>query len=344
MSAPQIRADHDSLKRISQIFARQAADSQRVQQGVRRQIDTLQGGDWIGLGANKFYGEMSSEIMPALKKLSAAMQAADRVTRQISQILQDADQRAAVLFRLGLAPGLGLGTPAPGLGPGAGGADGVGADGSSSLQKAVLSAYETAVPIYKVASGAETLIGFAGKFVEAGMHMNKGWVPPKALEFIAKNPYMQGIGKGFAVFGAGVSLSKLIDDPSVKTGTDFGVSSVGLVGSMVGGPTGMVTGAFAGGYAIGSLIEPYTTPALSNALTKWDPLDLGYSPRNYPRTTIKDYERSGNDMSMGVARDVYSGLLKSSVVDAASFAKEYSDSTGISTDKFLANPAFGFIR
>jgi len=329
VSAPLIRADYDSLAKISQIFARHGASSHQLHQRIQRQVDTLEGGDWIGKGAKAFYREMGAEVLPSLERLSVALQAADRVTRQISQIMQDADPEAAALFRLGLAPGLGLGTSLA-----AGATDGTGANGSSSLQKSILSAYEQAVPIYKLASGANTLTGLAGTFTEAAM--KKGWVPPKALEFIAKNPYLKGIGKGFAVFGAGVNLAKLVDDPSVQTGADFGVSSVGLIGAMVGGSTALVTGAFAGGYAVGSMIAPYTTEPLSNALVKWNPLGLGYSPHNYPNTTISDYERSGKEMPMGVARDVYLGLRKSNSTKAANFAEDYAKGTGMSTQKFYA--------
>jgi len=340
MSAPQIRADHDSLAKISQIFARHGASSQQLHQRIQRQVNTLQGGDWIGKGAKAFYREMDAEVLPSLKQLSAALQAADRVTRKISQIMQDAGEEAAALFRLGLAPGLGLGTLAAGLAAGA--ADGTGADGSPSLLKSILSAYKDSVP-FNVASGVDTLLGLAGTFTKE--LISKGWSAPKVLDFIANNKYLGAAGKGFAIFGAGVNVGNFVDDPGVQTGADLGASGIGLYGAFAAGPAGAVAGAFAGGYSFGSaFIAPYTTGPLSDALTKWDPLDRGYSPSNYPRSTIRDYELSGKKMSMDVARDVYTGLRKSSSKDAAAFAKNYSESNGMSTGEFYAKSSFFWFR
>jgi WXG100 family type VII secretion target len=95
MPAPRIRGDYDSLAQISQIFARHAENMQRSIQQVQRQIDTLQGGDWVGKGATAFYQEMDGEVLPALKRLATGFSTANRVARQISQILNQAEEEAA---------------------------------------------------------------------------------------------------------------------------------------------------------------------------------------------------------------------------------------------------------
>jgi len=99
MPAPRIRGDYDSLAQISQAFARRAADTQRTIQRIKRQINTLQGGDWIGKGAKAFYREMDSEVLPSLKRLATALETANRATRQIIQILRAAEEDAARIFR-----------------------------------------------------------------------------------------------------------------------------------------------------------------------------------------------------------------------------------------------------
>lgn len=100
MPAPKVRADHDQLARIATMFGRQSQDSQRSLQRVKRELDTLQGGDWIGKGAQAFYKEMDQDVLPALKRLTAALAEAQRTTVQISRILKQAEQDAARLFRL----------------------------------------------------------------------------------------------------------------------------------------------------------------------------------------------------------------------------------------------------
>ena len=52
-------------------------------------LEILKGGDWVGKGADKFYGEMDSAVLPALKRLITALETAQRVTRQISKIHKD---------------------------------------------------------------------------------------------------------------------------------------------------------------------------------------------------------------------------------------------------------------
>ncbi|MFZ2488788.1 MAG: hypothetical protein WAZ19_11755, partial [Anaerolineae bacterium] len=57
-------------------------------------------------GAAAFFGEMSSEVLPALSRLGAALQQAQQVTRQISSVLRAAEEEASQPFR-GHADGAG---------------------------------------------------------------------------------------------------------------------------------------------------------------------------------------------------------------------------------------------
>ncbi|MBM4423802.1 MAG: WXG100 family type VII secretion target [Chloroflexi bacterium] len=101
MSAPKVRADHDSLGQIAQIFSQQADASRRTLQNIKRNVDTLQGGDWIGQGANAFYREMHSDVIPALQRLVRAMEESGRVTQQISRLMQTAEDDVSRLFNRG---------------------------------------------------------------------------------------------------------------------------------------------------------------------------------------------------------------------------------------------------
>ena len=117
MPAPRIRGDYDSLAQISQAFARRAADTKRTIQRVKRQINTLQGGDWIGKGAKAFYREMDSEVLPSVQRLAKALETANRATRQIIQILRAAEEDAARIFRAVSVGGVGamIGTAIGGI-------------------------------------------------------------------------------------------------------------------------------------------------------------------------------------------------------------------------------------
>ena len=123
MPAPKIRADHDQLNQIASRFGRQASDVQKSLKRVKGEVDTLQGGDWVGKGATAFYNEMDSEVLPALTRLASALYAAQKVTDQISKILQAAEDEAARILAVIKATAGGAGGVAAGVAAGTSAAD-----------------------------------------------------------------------------------------------------------------------------------------------------------------------------------------------------------------------------
>jgi WXG100 family type VII secretion target len=98
MSAPTIRSDYDQLKSVAQTFSQQAETLNGMTNNVRSCMDTLQGGDWIGQGAQAFFKEMNDSILPTLKRLNNAMSESSRITGQISQIMKQAEDSASKVF------------------------------------------------------------------------------------------------------------------------------------------------------------------------------------------------------------------------------------------------------
>jgi WXG100 family type VII secretion target len=104
MSAPIVRANYDQLAQMTSLFAQHADRTRQTLQHLYRQQETLQGGDWLGQGAQKFYSEMNSHVVPTLNRLVHALEQAAETTRQISQIQQQAETQAASFFKLNGAP------------------------------------------------------------------------------------------------------------------------------------------------------------------------------------------------------------------------------------------------
>lgn len=121
MPAPRIRGDYSQLTQIAKTFGAAADNTRNTFQRLKQNKETLQGGDWLGKGADKFYQEMDSAIFPALQRLQKAFSAAQSVTQQISQIIKTAETDAAAVFKLDSGAG------APG-----GGGDGSGSGGGES--------------------------------------------------------------------------------------------------------------------------------------------------------------------------------------------------------------------
>ena len=130
MTAPRVRADYDQLKQTAQAFGGQAEATQKVLQALQRDLEVLQGGDWLGKGATAFYQEMGSQVMPTMKRLANALQTAQQTTLQIQQIVKQAEDEAARWLR-GDGSGAGAGV-VPGPGPGGGSGSGSGGAGGGS--------------------------------------------------------------------------------------------------------------------------------------------------------------------------------------------------------------------
>lgn len=94
----RIRADHDQLSQISQGFGREADKTRQTLDRLKQSMEVLKNGDWIGKGATAFYQEMESSILPAVQRLVNAMEMAQRITRQISQVMKDVEEESSHVF------------------------------------------------------------------------------------------------------------------------------------------------------------------------------------------------------------------------------------------------------
>jgi len=137
MPAPRFRGDYDSLTKIAQGFAQHASRASQTNRSLTQTMNTLKGGDWIGKGATAFYKEMEGEVMPAMIRLAKALEASDRVTRQIGKLIKQAEDDASRLFRLdgigGLLGGILGGAIGGALGGGLGGAIGEAVGGAGGV-------------------------------------------------------------------------------------------------------------------------------------------------------------------------------------------------------------------
>jgi len=141
MPGPKVRADYDALKNVAQGFSQQADETAKSLQSLQGQMETLQGGDWVGQGATAFYAEMNDQVLPTIKRLQSALQNSADITQKISQAMKTAEDDAAkVLGGAGAAGALGaaaakvLGGASAGGGAAGGGgsAGGGGAAGGGS--------------------------------------------------------------------------------------------------------------------------------------------------------------------------------------------------------------------
>jgi len=98
MPPTRIRADYDGLKQIAQRFGQEAQETIRTVRNLEQAANTLRQGDWIGEGANKFYEEFDSAIVPSLKRLQSALDNAGQTTKKIADVIRQAEELAARLL------------------------------------------------------------------------------------------------------------------------------------------------------------------------------------------------------------------------------------------------------
>src|SRR5574337_658370 len=99
MTASKVRADYEQLAQIAQVFCQQSETTQQVLRALQNDVNTLQRGDWVGKGAEAFYAEMNTAVLPAMKRVVGALSEASNTTQRISRIMKQAEDHSAALFR-----------------------------------------------------------------------------------------------------------------------------------------------------------------------------------------------------------------------------------------------------
>jgi WXG100 family type VII secretion target len=101
MPASLIQAQYNELNTLAQRFARQAQANDALIQRVLRHVQPLRQGGWQGQAAAAFFHEMDTEVLLAMRRLSAALVEARRITLEMVRVLQEAEKEAADPFRNG---------------------------------------------------------------------------------------------------------------------------------------------------------------------------------------------------------------------------------------------------
>jgi WXG100 family type VII secretion target len=96
--AGKIQADYDELNNIANQFSQESAGIEQLLGQIMNLVGELEGGGWVGRGAQAFYGEMHDLVEPGLKRLVQALENASNATKQVSNILSQAEHEASSLF------------------------------------------------------------------------------------------------------------------------------------------------------------------------------------------------------------------------------------------------------
>lgn len=93
-----VQAKYDDLEGVAVRFSQWAQSNAQISTRVRQKMEDLINGGWEGRGAEAFFNEMGSEVLPAIDRLTVVLEQSQDVTRQIISTFQEAEREAASVF------------------------------------------------------------------------------------------------------------------------------------------------------------------------------------------------------------------------------------------------------
>lgn len=285
MAVAIVQANYEDLAQIAARWHQQHETSEALDRRLKAALQPLEQGGWIGLGAAAFFSEMRGEVLPAIARLSAALEIAQSVTLEIREQMRQAEEDAANPFKTKGEHGPDAGSGGGGgKGDGGGGGGGGGGDGKGGGGGGLPPLPFNMSPGF--ANFIKTLDGFKVlDSVESGLKLVKAWseiqsatgsgglkkvadllVNTKAAGILTKVTSVVGVFGDIVGFAAELTdnwerfrgsdnaLAKI----AVGTVVDFALSKGinkggqligGGIGLFLGGPMGAVVGGFVGGIA-----------------------------------------------------------------------------------------------
>jgi WXG100 family type VII secretion target len=104
MAQDRFQAKYDELDQLAGMFANEAGQVGETMGKLKSAIENMRD-KWIGEGAQKFFNEMESEVLPALGKLQAALNEGSTKTKQMAGLIHEHEEQASNLFKGGMAAG-----------------------------------------------------------------------------------------------------------------------------------------------------------------------------------------------------------------------------------------------
>jgi WXG100 family type VII secretion target len=231
--ADLIRVDYQELQKVADRFGQQSEAVDAMLQAVHGAMDPLEGGGWVGRGSDAFFNEMNGEILPAVQRLTDALAQAQAVTKQINDLMQQADEEASTGFKSAAGAGGG------GRLGGAGAAGGIGSAIGSMAGAALGRAF--------------SLDGLGGGGAAGGAWGGGGFNPAAGLgstfDNILGGSSFGGLGGGFGggAFGGGPG-SGFLGGLGGGFGGGFGGGEYGIPRDWLSGVTDSLSGHIGSNY------------------------------------------------------------------------------------------------
>jgi WXG100 family type VII secretion target len=96
--ADTTQLDYDQMQNIIKMFLSEQQEIMNLLKQTDSKVEGLHGSEWIGKGADQFFNEMKTEVLPAVQRLSDALGAAGEAAQKIVEIFNSADEETKSYF------------------------------------------------------------------------------------------------------------------------------------------------------------------------------------------------------------------------------------------------------
>jgi len=96
--ADTTQLDYDQMQNIIKMFQSEQQEILNLLKQTDSKVEGLHGSEWVGKGADQFFNEMKSDVLPAVQRLAEALGAAGEAAQKIVEIFNSADEETRGYF------------------------------------------------------------------------------------------------------------------------------------------------------------------------------------------------------------------------------------------------------
>jgi WXG100 family type VII secretion target len=96
--ADTTQIDYDQMQSIIKMLQTEQQEIMQLLKNTDSKVEGLHGSEWIGKGADQFFDEMKTEVLPAVQRLAEALAAAGDSAQKIVEIISSADEETRGYF------------------------------------------------------------------------------------------------------------------------------------------------------------------------------------------------------------------------------------------------------
>jgi WXG100 family type VII secretion target len=96
--ADTTQIDYDQMQNIIKMFQSEQQEILNLLKQTDSKVEGLHGSEWVGKGADQFFNEMKSDVLPAVQRLAEALGAAGEAAQKIVEIFNSADEETRGYF------------------------------------------------------------------------------------------------------------------------------------------------------------------------------------------------------------------------------------------------------